>query len=293
MRLALAIILIALMAVPAGASEPSGAEETTPLVDLIDEVDREISLYEAARHLTSSFVPLPGFDLASRVEARKLRADYFLGSIRARAHDTLHARFEGPVLDAVHFVGDEDDEFSAIERLEAAGADSQQIFESSEFLTEWLLLQDRLSDLRVLVEDGLPERVCPVRELTWFRDEWQFPRPGGRIHKGVDMHTELGQELQAVEDGVVVQANWHYLGGRQVWFRGDSTGDVYYYAHLEYWPRWLWSGTRLEAGDYLGLAGQSGNADSPHLHFGWMPGSDDVDLDNLQNPYYLMYELCR
>ncbi len=103
----------------------------------------------------------------------------------------------------------------------------------------------------------------------------------------------LGTPLVAVEDGVVIQANWHYLGGRQVYVRADSTGDVYYYAHLEFWPRWLWTGTRLEAGDFLGLAGSSGNAVTPHLHLGWMPGSETVDLDNLQNAYFLMFELCQ
>jgi murein DD-endopeptidase MepM/ murein hydrolase activator NlpD len=166
------------------------------------------------------------------------------------------------------------------------------VWQVNVFMAEWLRLQDDIARLRVLVEPGLPARVCPVEGFTWFRDEWASARPWARIHKGVDMNTEFGQVLVAVEDGVVIQANWHRLGGRQVWFRGDSTGDVYYYAHLEYWPRWLWSGSRLEAGDYLGLAGTSGNADSPHLHFGWMPGSNDVDLDNLQNPYYLVYELC-
>lgn len=293
MRVLLALLLVVLLATPVGASETSGAEETVPLADLITEVEQEIALYEAAARLTVTVVPLPGYDLASRVEARMLRADYFIGSIRARAHDRLHAMSEGVVLDTLHFVGADDDQLSAITALEDAGAVPTEIWESDILITEWLALQDAIAELRALVEPGLPERVCPVRGLTWFTDEWQFPRPGQRSHKGVDMHTEFGQELQAVEDGVVVQANWHYLGGRQVWYRGDSTGDVYYYAHLEYWPRWLWTGTRLEAGDFIGLAGTSGNADSPHLHFGWMPGSDDVDLDNLQNPYYLVYELCR
>ena len=106
------------------------------------------------------------------------------------------------------------------------------------------------------------------------------------------MNAALGTPLVAVEDGVVIQANWHYLGGRQVYLRADSTGDVYYYAHLESWPKWLWTGTRLEAGDFLGLAGYSGNAVSSHLHLGWMPGSEVVELGNLQNAYSLMYELC-
>lgn len=292
MRLLVALALVVLMAVPAGAGEPSGAQEITPLSELIVEVESEIALYEAVEYLTPRSIPLPGMAFQSRMEARMVRSDYFIGSLRARAHDTLHATLEGIPLDVVHFLTADDDQLSAITALEAAGATPLQVWEVDAFLTEWLGLQDAIAQLRSLVAPRLPERVCPVKGLTWFRDEWAAARPGARIHKGVDMNTDFGQELLAVEDGVVVQANWHRLGGRQVWFRGDSTGDVYYYAHLEYWPRWLWSGTRLEAGDYLGLAGTSGNATTPHLHFGWMPGSDDVDLENLQNPYYLVYELC-
>jgi hypothetical protein len=287
------LALVLLLAVPAGASEPSGAQETTSLADLIAEVDHEIALYETAGQLAATGVPLRGLDLISWVGARMLRADYFIGSLRARAHDRLHAELEGTLLAAMHFIDASDDAASAISALVEAGVSQVEVFEAEGLVQEWLTLQDRIAELRLIVEPGLPERVCPVVGDTWFRDEWQFPRPWGRIHKGVDMDAELGQELQAVEDGVVVQANWHRLGGRQIWYRADSTGDVYYYAHLEYWPKWLWTGTRLEAGDFIGLAGYSGNATTPHLHFGWMPGSDDVDLDNLQNPYYLVYELCR
>jgi murein DD-endopeptidase MepM/ murein hydrolase activator NlpD len=176
--------------------------------------------------------------------------------------------------------------------LEVSSLPSDSVWAAADLADEWAEFQAMVSRLRSLVEPASPERVCPVGGWTWFQNEWKVPRPWGRIHKGVDMHADFGAPLYAVEDGVVVQANWHYLGGRQVYLRADSTGDVYYYAHLEYWPRWLWTGTRLEAGDYLGLAGMSGNAISPHLHLGWMPGSGTVDLDNLQNPYYLMFELC-
>ena len=74
--------------------------------------------------------------------------------------------------------------------------------------------------------------------------------------------------------------------------RAFATGDVYYYAHLDYWEKWIWTGTRVRAGDVMGTLGSSGNADSPHLHFGWTPGSYRVDLENLQNPYPLLLEIC-
>ena len=88
-----------------------------------------------------------------------------------------------------------------------------------------------------------------------------------------------GVPVRAIEDGVVVQASWHREGGRQIYIRADSTGDVYYYAHLDYWEKWIWTGTRVKAGDVMGRLGSSGNADSPHLHFGMYVGSTAV------NPY--------
>jgi murein DD-endopeptidase MepM/ murein hydrolase activator NlpD len=221
-----------------------------------------------------------------------VRADEDLGRLRSQANDYLHATLPE---DAAHFV------FALDPTLDAAGIaaaldtsdlPSASVWAASDVAEEWAEFQYRILELRRLVEPGSPERVCPVGGWTWFQNEWEVPRPWGRIHKGVDMNSAFGAELYAVEDGVVIQANWHYLGGRQVYLRADSTGDVYYYAHLEYWPRWLWTGTRLEAGDYLGLAGMSGNATSPHLHLGWMPESRRVDLDNLQNPYFMMFELC-
>lgn len=292
MRAALVFLLMVLLAAPAAAGEPSGAEETTPLSDLIDEVEREIALYRAAENVSPITIPLPGGALTARIESRMLRADERIGSVRARAHDRLHFELEGTPFEVVHFLNEDDDAESAMAALQAEGATPLEVWESSDFVSEWLMLQDRIAELRELVAPGSPDRVCPVAGETWFQDEWAIERPWGRIHKGVDLHAELGTELVAIEDGVVVQASWHWLGGRQVYLRADSTGDVYYYAHLDYWPKWLWTGTRLEAGDYLGLAGSSGNADTPHLHLGWMPGSGDVDLDNLQNAYPLMYELC-
>jgi len=290
MRTAVVFLCMFLLAGPAAASEPSGAEEVTPLEETIEAVEAEVAFYEDAARFTE--VSLPGVDLRSRVRGKTLRADETIGAFRASANDFLHATLPE---DAAHFLFALDPGLDATEiaaALDASDLPSASVWAAASLAEDWARFRTGITRLRELVEAGSPERVCPVDGSTWFRDEWQFPRPWGRIHKGVDMHAEFGTPLLAVEDGVVIQANWHWLGGRQVYLRADSTGDVYYYAHLEFWPKWLWTGTRLEAGDYLGLAGSSGNAITPHLHLGWMPGSGTVELDNLQNAYALMFELC-
>lgn len=156
----------------------------------------------------------------------------------------------------------------------------------------WAVVEARLEELRALVADRVPERVCPVSGAVTFENDWHDDRPGGRAHKGNDLHGEKGVPLLAIEAGTVIQANWHRAGGRQIYVRADSTGDVYYYSHLDTWANWIWAGTRVGAGEEIGTLGQSGNAHSPHLHFGWMPGSTTMDLENLQNPYALLVELC-
>jgi hypothetical protein len=289
----LAVFLAVLMLAPAAvAAEPSGAQEFVPLTETIDALEAEIAFFETGDLAAYAGYAIRGVDVAAVTDAKTLRADETLGRLRADANDFLHAVLPD---DAAYFLFDLDPTLDATEVAAAVNASdlsSDSAFAAVGIAEQWARFQSGVVRLRELTASGSPERVCPVAGWTWFRDEWHFPRPWGRIHKGVDMHADFGAELYAVEDGVVIQANWHWAGGRQVYLKADSTGDVYYYAHLEYWPRWLWSGTRLEAGDYLGLAGDSGNAVSPHLHLGWMPGSGEVELENLQNPYDLMFELC-
>jgi murein DD-endopeptidase MepM/ murein hydrolase activator NlpD len=293
MRRFLSILLVVMsIAAPAAADETSGAEETTPIADLTAEARAEIDLYSAAEHLVPRNLPLPGGALKARIATRMLRADAFLGYLRSRAHDTLHATLPDDVVHVVHDFDSSYDTAAISAALDASAVPSASVWAAEDVADDWIAFQAAIEELREVTRSGSPERVCPVDGYTHFRNEWEYPRPWGRIHKGVDMHAALGTPLVAVEDGVVIQANWHYLGGRQVYFQADSTGDVYYYAHLGYWPRWLWTGTRLNAGDYLGDAGYSGNAVTSHLHLGWMPGSRSVELDNLQNSYFLMYELC-
>lgn len=292
MRSFLVALLVLLVAAPAVADEAPGGVEMTPLTDLIAAAEAEIAFYETAEQVGLSGLPLPGTDLESRVTARMVRADELIGRLRAGADQLLHATLPADAAEFVSGFDGSSDEVAISVALNASDLSFEAVWAAEELSGDWIRFQRAIQRLRQLAEPGSPERVCPLRAETEFRDEWAVPRPYGRIHKGVDMRTQIGTRLYAIEDGVVIQANWHWLGGRQVYFRADSTGDVYYYAHLDAWPKWLWTGTRLKAGDFLGLAGMSGNATSPTLHLGWMPNSGRVDLDNLQNPYFFMYELC-
>jgi murein DD-endopeptidase MepM/ murein hydrolase activator NlpD len=128
--------------------------------------------------------------------------------------------------------------------------------------------------------------VCPVDGATTFRDSWGEPRPGGRGHTGVDMMSPLGTPLVAMENGVIINPNWHYAGGIGLTVLGDS-GDSWYYAHLNGYASGIQAGTRVAAGQLVGYVGETGNAAGPHLHLAHILSSGQY-----VNPYPVVAALC-
>ena len=129
-------------------------------------------------------------------------------------------------------------------------------------------------------------RVCPVDGATTFRDSWGEARPGGRGHAGVDMMAAMGHPLVAIEDGYIWSPNWHYAGGNGLYIDGDS-GDRWYYAHMQGYAPGIRDGLRVAAGQLVGYVGETGNAASPHLHLGWLPGGVYYE-----NPYPVVAAIC-
>ncbi|MCJ7726214.1 MAG: M23 family metallopeptidase, partial [Acidimicrobiia bacterium] len=169
------------------------------------------------------------------------------------------------------------DTLAAWNRFRHAVADAQDLRN---------VLRERLALPSVI---GL--RICPLETIDAFRQDWGDPR-GWRIHKGTDLNAERGARLVAMERGVVIQTGWHWLGGNQVYLLGAVTGDVYYYAHMDAYAEGIEVGTPVVAGQLIGYVGDTGNADVPHLHLGWMPAAGRVDLDALDDPYPMLVELC-
>lgn len=283
------VILVALATLlPSAAAADEGSDlpmPVLPLAELRQLVEEYIDELETEPDFGS-----PGW--LARRRALIAGADLFIGSIRASAILFVDATVPEPVRTTINAMARGTPAIEVLEAVAAVGADPVTTWVGQDVGLELIALRDSLDRLRALLEDSGPERVCPVVEPAVFTNDWGDRRPGIRLHKGNDLYAPNRTPVRAIEAGVVVQANWHYAGGRQIYIRADSTGDVYYYAHLDYWEKWIWTGTRVEAGDVIGLLGASGNADTPHLHLGWMPGSAGVDLDNLHNPFPLLLEIC-
>jgi murein DD-endopeptidase MepM/ murein hydrolase activator NlpD len=237
-------------------------------------------------------------DRLARLEARVTALDARLFAARFEAKRALGSIMTGP----------------AVERLDSAGrwapsvqvagvalnlTDSSDVAALEAMLGDWSRLVDALDELEE-VRDSLGAageieslRTCPVAGPHTFGDTWGEWRPGGRPHKGTDMVAAHGTPLVAAEDGSLTQVGRHWAGGVGLYLVGDATGDVYYYAHLADVAPGIETGAVVRRGELLGWVGQTGNADVPHLHLGWMPGAGALDLAALENPYSMLSGLCR
>ena len=98
---------------------------------------------------------------------------------------------------------------------------------------------------------------------------WGANRDGGaRRHEGIDIFAPRGTPAIAATAGYITRTGETPLGGRVVWLDDAAHGDQLYYAHLD--KQLVTPGQHVQAGDTLGLVGNTGNARTtgPHLHFG-------------------------
>jgi murein DD-endopeptidase MepM/ murein hydrolase activator NlpD len=83
-------------------------------------------------------------------------------------------------------------------------------------------------------------------------------------HDGIDMYAPIGTPIKAATGGVVSQAGWYYGYGNYTCIVRDSNFKSCY-GHQSY--IFVHPGTKVKAGDRIGLVGSTGNSTGPHLHF--------------------------
>ena len=131
-----------------------------------------------------------------------------------------------------------------------------------------------------LESQGFPSLdAFPMTGKCSFSDSWHAPRPGGRLHEGVDIIGARGLPLVAVKDGVITKLVTNQtLSGNAIRLT-IADGTYFYYAHLDAFAEGITVGTAVTAGQVIGYNGSTGST-SPHLHFEVHPrGGEAV------NPY--------
>ena len=84
------------------------------------------------------------------------------------------------------------------------------------------------------------------------------------FHSGVDISAKTGDPVKATADGIVKQAGWRKTLGRSVMLEHPK-GYKTIYGHLSKLK--VKKGQRVKAGDVIALAGSTGRASGPHLHY--------------------------
>lgn len=85
-----------------------------------------------------------------------------------------------------------------------------------------------------------------------------------RFHQGIDVLAPKGSEVRSVLAGTVVRTGEDKVYGNYVQIKHDEIWSSYY-AHLDEIK--VEVGEQVKAGQVIGTVGQSGVADTPHLHF--------------------------
>ncbi len=113
----------------------------------------------------------------------------------------------------------------------------------------------------------------PTPRCEMLRTSFGQPRSGGRTHEGVDIMATLGQEIYAVDGGVISALTVNgapnaALSGNAIRLK-MTDGTYYFYAHLSSFAPGLTQGQSVVKGQLLGFVGDTGDpgAGNYHLHF--------------------------
>lgn len=99
---------------------------------------------------------------------------------------------------------------------------------------------------------------------------------GEEFHGGIDIMAAGGSTIMAASPGTVVTVAED--GGWGAYVKVDHGGGIYtLYAHMVSGSQTVSVGQSVNAGDSLGLVGQTGYASVPHLHFEVYAGGSRVD----------------
>jgi murein DD-endopeptidase MepM/ murein hydrolase activator NlpD len=109
-----------------------------------------------------------------------------------------------------------------------------------------------------------------------------FGNRGKKKHYGIDIPGNIGDEILAVDDGVVVYSGNEFNGYGNVTIISHRNGFFSMYAHNN--ANYTQKGDRVNKGDIIAELGNTGRSTGPHLHFEIRRESTPI------NPVFLLTE---
>lgn len=85
------------------------------------------------------------------------------------------------------------------------------------------------------------------------------------VHRALDFRGATGNNIFAVDAGVIVYAGWNDYGYGNMVVIDHGNGWQSLYAHLDAW--YVSCGQSVYQGDVIAALGNTGNSSGPHLHF--------------------------
>ena len=123
----------------------------------------------------------------------------------------------------------------------------------------------RLEDLPEMIELPLLSRSEQFT-LTWYgKVNSKYKKRWGRQHHGIDIHLNTGNKVYAAFDGIVRYAQYNESGFGNCVIIRHLNGLETVYAHLSRIQAPL--NGFVKSGDIIGLGGNTGRSQGPHLHF--------------------------
>ncbi len=109
------------------------------------------------------------------------------------------------------------------------------------------------------------QRPVPGKVLSPFGVQRILNGEPRSYHSGVDLRAARGEPIVAAGDGQVLLVADHYFAGKSVYI-DHGMGIITMYFHLDTIA--VQEGEQVSSGQTLGLAGATGRATGPHLHWG-------------------------
>lgn len=290
----LVVLLVLLLGVvvvlgPNSAATPSTASSTClpSLPDSVSDVNLTTEQWRSARVIVevgkSEGVPVRGWvvAIATALQESTLRSLPYgdrdsLGLFQQRtAWGTTDARMDPAAAAAMFYTGGsagqpgllDIPDWSTLPLAEAA--QTVQVSAFPDAYARWESLAQRIvaTVAGIRADCAEPDSwISPVRKGSYAISATfgQCGRHWSSCHTGLDFAARTGTPAMAASHGTVTFSGFDDSYGNVVRVL-DANGIATWYAHLD--QRLVGHGSRVRAGDVVGLIGQTGNTTGPHLHF--------------------------